>query len=72
MGLWSKVKGVFGRIGRGLKDYVVKPALSVVSKLGAPVGAAIGSIVPGVGTAVGGTIGGAAQALAGGLNRMIG
>ena len=72
MGLWSKVKGVFGRIGNGLKNYVLKPALSLVSTVGAPVGAAIGSIVPGIGTAIGGTVGGAAQALAGGLNKMIG
>lgn len=71
MGFWSKVKGVFGRIGKGIKNYVIKPALSLVSTVGAPVGAAIGSIVPGVGTAIGGTIGGAAQALAGGLNKMI-
>lgn len=56
MSLWSKVKGVFGRIGRGVKN--------VVAKYGAPIGAAIGSIIPGVGTALGTTIGGAAQAFA--------
>lgn len=71
MGFWSKVKGVFGRIGRGLKDYVVKPALSVVSKLGAPIGAAIGSIIPGAGTAIGAEVGTLAQGLAGGLNNII-
>jgi len=71
MGLWSKVKGVFSRIGHGVKDYVVKPALSLVSKVGAPVGAAIGSVMPGVGTAIGGALGGGAQALASGLNRII-
>ena len=72
MGLWSKVKGVFGRIGSGIKNYLIKPALKLTSKLGAPVGAAIGSIVPGVGTAIGGAIGGGAQALAGELNKLIG
>lgn len=56
MSLWSKVKGVFGRIGRGIKH--------VVAKAGAPIGAAIGSIIPGVGTALGTTIGGALQGLA--------
>lgn len=56
MSLWSKVKGVFGRIGRGVKKFV--------AAAGAPIGAAIGSIVPGVGTAIGGTIGGALQTLA--------
>lgn len=56
MGLWSKVKGVFGRIGHGVKN--------IVSKFGAPIGAAIGSIIPGVGTALGTAIGGAAQRIA--------
>lgn len=56
MGLWSKVKGVFGRIGRGVKNFV--------AKAGAPIGAAIGSVVPGVGTAIGTSIGGALQGLA--------
>ena len=49
MSLWSKVKGVFGRIGRGVKKFV--------AAAGAPIGAAIGSIVPGVGTAVGAAVG---------------
>lgn len=71
MSFWSKAKGFFGRIGTGLKKYIVKPALSLTSMVGAPVGAAIGSIIPGAGTALGGTIGGGIQALAGGLNRMI-
>ena len=56
MGLWSKVKGVFGRIGRGVKN--------VAAKYGAPIGALIGSVVPGVGTALGTTIGGAVQSIA--------
>ena len=56
MGFWSGVKGVFGRLGRGLVD--------VAAKYGAPLGAAIGSIVPGLGTALGGTLGGAIQTLA--------
>lgn len=56
MGLWSKVKGVFGRIGKEVKN--------IVSKFGTPIGAAIGSIVPGVGTALGTAIGGAAQSIA--------
>lgn len=56
MGLWDKVKGVFGRIGNGIKN--------IASKYGAPIGALVGSIVPGVGTALGTTIGGAVQALA--------
>jgi len=56
MSLWSKVKGVFGRIGKGVKD--------IVSRYGTPIGAAIGSIIPGVGTALGTAIGGAAQSIA--------
>lgn len=60
MGLWSKVKGVFGRIGKG----ALKVAKTIVGAAGAPIGAAIGSIVPGVGTAIGGAVGGAAQSLA--------
>lgn len=71
MGFWGKAKGVFSRIGQGIKDYVVKPTLSLVSKVGAPVGAAIGSVIPGLGTALGTTLGGGAQALAAGLNDMI-
>jgi hypothetical protein len=56
MGLWSKVKGVFGRIGREIKN--------IAAKAGAPIGAAIGSLIPGVGTVLGTTIGGAAQSFA--------
>lgn len=56
MGLWSKVKGVFGRIGKEVKN--------IAAKYGTPIGAAIGSIVPGVGTALGTAIGGAAQSIA--------
>lgn len=52
MGLWNKMRGVFGRIK------------NIVAKAGLPIGAAIGSIVPGVGTALGSTIGGALQGLA--------
>lgn len=71
MGFWSKVKGVFGRIGKGLKDYVVKPTTWLASKIAAPVGATIGSIVPGLGTAAGGAIGGAIQGIATGLNKIL-
>ena len=71
MGFWAKAKGVFGKVGRGLKKYVIKPALSVASLAGAPVGAAIGSVIPGVGTAIGGAIGGGVQALSGALNKII-
>ena len=71
MGLWAKVKGVFGRIGKGIKDYVIKPVVSVASKAAAPIGAAIGSIVPGVGTALGTTIGTGVQALANGVNKFL-
>ena len=56
MSLWSKVKGVFGRIGNGIKN--------IAAKYGTPIGAAIGSIIPGVGTALGTAIGGAAQTIA--------
>lgn len=56
MSLWSKVKGVFGRIGTGIKN--------IAAKYGTPIGAAIGSIIPGVGTALGTAIGGAAQSIA--------
>lgn len=71
MGLWSKVKGVFGRIGSGLKDYIVRPVVSLASKIAAPVGAAIGSVIPGVGTAAGGAIGGVVQGAANGISRLI-
>ena len=56
MGLWGKVKGVFSRIGSGVKN--------IAAKYGAPIGALVGSLVPGVGTALGTTIGGAVQAIA--------
>lgn len=56
MGLWGKVKGVFGRIGNGIKN--------IAAKYGTPIGAAIGSVIPGVGTALGTSIGGAVQAIA--------
>ena len=55
MSLWSKVKGVFGRLGRD--------ALNIVSRAGLPLGAAIGSFIPGVGTALGASIGGALQGI---------
>ena len=67
MSLWSKVKGVFGRIGKGALNVAKglgKAVKTVVGAAGAPLGAAIGSIVPGVGTAIGGAIGSAAQGLA--------
>ena len=51
MGFWGKVKGVLGRIGRG------------VLKAAPAIGAAIGSIVPGLGTAAGTAIGGAVTGL---------
>lgn len=60
MGFWSKAKGVFGRIGKGILNGTKK----LIGTIGAPVGAAIGSIIPGVGTAAGGAIGGALQGLA--------
>lgn len=60
MGFWSKAKGVFGRIGRGILNGTKK----LIGTIGAPVGAAVGSIIPGVGTAVGGALGGALQGLA--------
>ena len=72
MGLWSKVKGVFGRIGSGLKNYVLKPVVSIASKVAAPVGAALGSVIPGVGTAAGGAIGGLVQGAANGINKLLG
>ena len=56
MGLWNKMKGVFGRVGSGLKN--------IVAKAGLPLGAAIGSLIPGVGTAMGASIGGTLQGLA--------
>lgn len=69
MGFWAKAKGVFGKIGRGIKNYVLKPVVSIASKVAAPVGAAIGSIVPGIGTALGGAIGTAVQGLSGAINQ---
>ena len=62
MGLWGKVKGVFGRIGRG----IVNTAKHIISNYGAPIGAAIGSFVGGpVGTKIGGMIGGIGQKIVG-------
>lgn len=55
MGFWSKVKGVFGRIGTGIKN--------IARVAGAPIGAAIGSVVPGIGTALGTSLGAAIQGL---------
>ena len=60
MGFWSKAKGVFGRIGKGLLNTTKK----LIGTIGAPVGAVVGSIIPGVGTAAGGALGGALQGLA--------
>lgn len=56
MSLWSKVKGVFGRIGKGVKN--------IAANFATPIGALIGSVIPGVGTALGTSIGGAVQAIA--------
>ena len=62
-GFWSKVKGVFGKIGNGAKKVwnVTKKPLETIGRIAvkaAPIaGAAIGSIIPGVGTAIGGAIG---------------
>lgn len=71
MGFWSKVKGVFGRVGNALKN-VGKGALkilgTVAAKAGAPIGAVVGSLVPGVGTAAGGALGGLIQ---GGANMLM-
>lgn len=63
MSLWSKAKGVFGR--------VIRPLVSIASKFGTPIGAAIGSIVPGAGTAAGAALGGAVQAAANTINKFI-
>lgn len=70
MGFWGKVKGVFGRIGRGVKDYVVKPVLKVAETAGAPLGAAIATAA-GVDPMTGMKIGGAIQQASGILNRFI-
>lgn len=70
MGFWGKVKGVFGRIGRGVKDYVVKPVLKVAETAGAPLGAAIATAA-GVDPITGMKIGGAIQQASGILNRFI-
>ena len=66
-GLWTKVKGVFGRIGQGalkVGKALGKGAVKVAAKAGAPIGAAIGSVIPGVGTGIGTAIGGAVQGVA--------
>lgn len=70
MGFWGKVKGVFGRIGRGVKDYVVKPVLKVAEAAGAPLGAAVATAA-GVDPMTGMKIGGAIQQASGILNRFI-
>ena len=70
MGFWGKVKGVFGRIGRAAKDYVVKPVLKVAEAAGAPIGAAVATAA-GVDPITGMKIGGAIQQVSGVLNRFI-
>ena len=52
MGLWSKAKGLFGRI----KDKVVKPISGFISKFAAPIGTALDAVVPGAG-AIGSKVG---------------
>ena len=59
MGLWSKIKGVFGRIYNGARN--------IVGKLGGTAGALIGSAVgmPQAGAAIGKIAQGVANALPG-------
>ena len=50
MGFWSKVKGVFGRIGSGIKNVATKGfnvAKGLVSKFGPAIGAAVSTAVTG-------------------------
>lgn len=70
MGFWGKVKGVFGRIGKGVKNYVVKPVLKVAEAAGAPIGAAVATAA-GADPITGMKIGGAIQQVSGVLNRFI-
>lgn len=56
MSLWGKVKGVFGRVGKGIKN--------IAAKYGTPIGAAIGAAIPEIGPAMGTKIGGAIQSIA--------
>ena len=67
MSFWSKAKGVFSRIGRGIKNVATKGfniAKGIVNKFGAPIGAAISTAFTGDPT-IGAKIGGAASKLAG-------
>lgn len=70
MGLWSKMKGVFSRIGSGLK-YFLKPALTVAKHAAVPVGAVVGSIIPGLGTSAGLAAGSGASIIADKINRLL-
>lgn len=66
MGFWSKVKGVFGRIGRGIKNVASKVynvGKGVVSKFGPMIGAGISTALTGDPT-TGMKIGKAAQGIA--------
>ena len=80
-GLWSKVKGVFGRIGNGIKSAVQKavPIAKKVLKFGTglaekvavPVGAAVSTIYTGDPTS-GAKAGQVVGKIAGGINKFIG
>ena len=66
MGFWSKVKGVFVRIGKGIKNVAGKAynvAKGVVSKFGPAIGSAISTAYTGDPTS-GAKIGSAASKIA--------
>ena len=72
-GFWSKVKGVFGRIGNGIKNVAKKAfkfATGAVEKFGPVAGAAISTAYTGDPTS-GAKIGGIASNIAGGLNKLV-
>lgn len=67
MGFWSKAKGLFGRIGRGIKKVAGKAynvVKGAVEKFGPAIGAAVSTAVTGDPT-IGAKIGKAAQGIAG-------
>lgn len=65
------MKGVFGRVGKALKDYVLKPAMTVAEYAALPVGTIAGSLIPGIGTAAGSAAGAGAAALAKKINELL-
>ena len=71
MGFWSKVKGLFGRVGRGIKNVATKVynvGRGAIAKFGPAIGAAISTAFTGDPSS-GAKIGGVASKIANFLPR---